>query len=489
MMGKIFEKLKEYHFEFKHLTVLFLVLFIFQLVVSFINKVSIREFLKTTQDWYQRESVEEIANLTATSLELVLESISSVDKLTHIQKKRIIQSLDIIFSQQQLTHNIDKLFLIFRRGNRIITASDGKELFEILIEKNFSNIKSDENDEIIKLYKEIENELKTKEEIKSILFDKTKFHTFIPFVIKGEYFGAVYLQSSPDFSSISSKVISNYDETSIIYLSLILLGLLAMYFISSYTMKERDETQKLFFEEHERNLKKQIAYEKEMAFTKRIYHTHHKAEKVMGFIKEDLRSLSKDNIDEIKYRVTKYSNFISRVIYDMKWYDPPVQAIRNPIFVTDLNEVITFIVENIFRRVSRRSNAYHIITDLDPNLPKVNINEFVAWEIIEPIIQNSIDHGGIENLIIKCRTVYDKEKNISYIMIEDNGKGIEPDLLETNENGIKKLFLENTSTRSKGMQNSGYGCYIAYEMSKRCGWNIDAINLEKGCRFTITIKN
>lgn len=100
MMGKIFEKLKEYHFEFKHLTVLFLVLFIFQLVVSFINKVSIREFLKTTQDWYQRESVEGIANLTATSLELVLESISSVDKLTHIQKKRIIQSLDIIFSQQ-----------------------------------------------------------------------------------------------------------------------------------------------------------------------------------------------------------------------------------------------------------------------------------------------------------------------------------------------------------------------------------------------------
>lgn len=47
-----------------------------------------------------------------------------------------------------------------------------------------------------------------------------------------------------------------------------------MYFISSYTMKERDETQKLFFEEHERNLKKQIAYEKEMAFTKRIYYTH-----------------------------------------------------------------------------------------------------------------------------------------------------------------------------------------------------------------------
>ena len=36
-------------------------------------------------------------------------------------------------------------------------------------------------------------------------------------------------------------------------------------------------------------LTKQITYEKELIFTKRIYHTHHKAEKIMGFIKEDLR--------------------------------------------------------------------------------------------------------------------------------------------------------------------------------------------------------
>ena len=31
-----------------------------------------------------------------------------------------------------------------------------------------------------------------------------------------------------------------------------------------------------------------IAQKKEHLFTKRIYHTHHKAEKVMGFINEDL---------------------------------------------------------------------------------------------------------------------------------------------------------------------------------------------------------
>lgn len=71
---KVFEKIKEYHFEFKHVTVLFIILFAFQLIVSFINKAAVKTFLSTTQEWYQKDSAEEIANLTATSLELVLES-------------------------------------------------------------------------------------------------------------------------------------------------------------------------------------------------------------------------------------------------------------------------------------------------------------------------------------------------------------------------------------------------------------------------------
>ncbi len=85
---KIFEKIKEYHFEFKHVTVLFLILFIFQLIVSFINKAAIKNFLTTTQEWYQKESAEEIANLTATALELVIESISKTDKQDAEQRNK-----------------------------------------------------------------------------------------------------------------------------------------------------------------------------------------------------------------------------------------------------------------------------------------------------------------------------------------------------------------------------------------------------------------
>ena len=263
-----------------------------------------------------------------------------------------------------------------------------------------------------------------------------------------------------------------------------------MYFISSYTVKERDETQKMLLEEHETNIKKQITYEKELIFTKRIYHTHHKAEKIMGFIKEDLRMLSPENINEVKYRVSKYSNFISRVIYDMKWYDPPIQTIRNQMFRTNLNEVIKFIVDNIFLRISSKQSAYEIRMETDPNLPLVSVNEFVVWEIIEPLIQNSIDHGGEGNLIIVCRTKYDESLKKSFIIIEDNGKGIPPALLQISESGTQNIFIENTTTKDTGLQNSGYGCYIAYEITKRCGWDIDVVNVDSsGCRFTITISN
>jgi hypothetical protein len=487
--NKLLEKFKQYHFEFKHVTVLFIILFAFQLIISFINKASVKNFIGNTQEWYQKDSAEELANLTSTSIELLLESINPKINPNDEEANRIAQSFNIIFSQQVLKHNIQEVCILVRRGNKIYAIDDGRELYRFLFDNSLIPANNDLHQEAKNIYASIEEEMHSKEEIHTILTDKQTFNIYVPFVVRGEYIGTVYMKNAPDFSFISKQIISSYDETSVIYLSLILLGLLAMYFISSYTVKERDETQKLLFEEHEDHIKKQITHEKELVFTKRIYHTHHKAEKVMGFIKEDLRKLSPENINEIKYRVSKYSNFISRVIYDMKWFDPPVQAIRNAVFQTNLNEVISFIIQNIFLRISSKSKIFEIKFEADENLPVVHINEFVVWEIIEPLIQNSIDHGGKDSAI-KVKTVYEKEQNISKIYFQDSGKGIKSELLEKNSNGIKNIFLENITTKNITMENTGYGCYIAYEMSKRCGWDIDAENAPSGgALFTITIDN
>jgi hypothetical protein len=66
-MGKnkfvFFEKFKKYHFEFKHLLVVLVVLVFFQLLVSIVHKSSIQNLLLKTQDWYQQDSAERLANL------------------------------------------------------------------------------------------------------------------------------------------------------------------------------------------------------------------------------------------------------------------------------------------------------------------------------------------------------------------------------------------------------------------------------------------
>lgn len=488
---KILERFREYHFEFKHLTVLFIVIFAFQLIISIINKISITNFLNTTQEWYQKDSAERLANLTTTSIELLLETIDPQKVLTDQEEKRITQSFDIIFSQQTLQHNVEALCILVNKGDSVIAIDEGTDLYAYLVTEDlsFKGI-TEKYSQAISLYMPIKNQVESQEQIQTILTNRKSYNIFVPFVLRGEVIGALYMKNSPDFSFITDQIISGYDETSVIYLSLILLGLLAMYFISSYTVKERDETQKLLFDEHEENLKKQINYQKELVFTKRIYHTHHKAEKIMGFIKEDLRQLDSENIDEVKYRVAKYSNFISRVIYDMKWYDPPIQTIRNQLFQTNLNEVINFLVKHIFLRIAKKTNAFKINLSLDEHLPTVPVNEFVVWEILEPLIQNSIDHGGEQNLQITITSQYDQLKRKSFIIISDNGKGISPELLKMEEDGRKYLFHENVSTKKSDIPTIGYGCYIAYEIAKRCGWNLDVENLpQAGCRFEISIGN
>ncbi len=491
-LKKLFYNIKKYRFELRHLTILFLVLIFFQIILSFIQKDSLQKFLENTQKWYQQDSAEKIANLTTTSLELLLENINIREINSEYERRKIIQSFNIIFSQQMLQHSIEDIFLIVKNKDDYIIIDDGASLFEFLSsDKTLVNTKHTQKEHAIELYKSIEEQIYNGEKIITLIEGHQVFNTFVPFVPNGEFQGVLYMQKAPDFTNITNEIISSYVETTIIYSSLILLGLLAMYYISSYTLKERNETQKLLYEENQKYMKEQIIHDKELSFTKRIYHTHHKAEKVMGFIKEDLRNIDETNLKEVINKVIKYSNFVSRVIYDMKWYDPPITTIRSQLFNTDINGVLNFIIDHIFLRISSATDIFEFKLDLDENLPKVQINEFVIWEIFEPLIQNCIDHSAIDKTIVEIKTKFDEEKGISKITIKDNGKGIDEMLLRADETKVKRIFLENESTKSKVDQNSGYGCYIAYQMAvKRCGWEIDAENDENGgAKFTITIKN
>jgi signal transduction histidine kinase len=496
MAGKkldIRHHIQQYRFEIRHLAVLFVVLAVFQLVIWYVHKTSIQDVLVSTQEWYQQDSAERLANLTTTSLELLLESKGRSQKISENDVRKIVQDFNIILSQQVLHQNVQEICILARNDSSIVAIDDGQVLYSFI----FQNVRPlppsrAPHVKAIELYTGLEREIRASEQISTIVEGKQTFHVLVPFVPRGEFVGAVYMKNTPDFSFITKEMISSNDRAALIYSGLILAGMLAMFFVSSLTLRERDEAQQLLFQEQHEHLAEQIAHQKEMLFTKRIYHTHHKAEKVMGFIKEDLRTLTADTIQNSTYRITKYANFIARVIYDMKWYDPPLNTIRGPLFKTNINEVIEFVVNNIFCRVTEASTSRRFVLELDPALPPVAVNEFVVWEVLEPIIQNSIDHANVDRLVITIRTHFDPTTRESTIAIADNGIGIDPGLLARDEKGIQAIFHEHVTTKSSGeKQHSGYGCYISHEIAtQRCGWRMSAANLEEsGCIFTFTLSH
>jgi len=485
----LLKRLQKYRFEIRHFIILFIILATFQVFLSYIYKYSSRTLLEQTMDLYRKDSAIRLANLATTSLELLLEQSLTSSVNTPAARDKVIQAFDIIFNQQTLQQNVDEMCVIFRVGAKVAAMDNGAQLYNFI----FSHTEPagelpTRYQEALERYQQLAADIEQTEQIYCDWDKIQSFHIFVPFVLKGEYEGVVYMKITPDVSNITREISTLYDETGIVFTALILFGLLAMFYLTSYTVKERDLAQEQLYREREKQIKTDIAHQKEALFTKRIYHAHHKAEKVMGFIKEEIRALNEHNLAQFKYIVTRYSNFISRVIYDMKWYEPPIHATRNPLFETDVNKVIRFLVDYIFKRVYGTNSAYDFILNLDDRLPLVHINEYVVWEILEPLIQNAIDHNPGKSVTISIQTSFCPDKQCSEVRIADNGRGILPELLEHNEEGIRKIFLENTSTR-ENINNAGYGCYIAYELStKRCGWTLDAENLEPGgCVFVLRI--
>ncbi|MGE5314421.1 MAG: sensor histidine kinase [Acidobacteriota bacterium] len=486
-------KVSRYRFEIRHIIALFVVLIAFQIILTLVQKSMLGGFLSETQNWFQKYYAERLAIVTTTNVELLFENHQRVHLYDEETDKGMIYSLNVIIKQQLIQHSVEDICLILVRNDNLYVIDNGRKLFGYFANTlpPYAPGADVRHEAGVRYFSAMKDVIRANEKIISAVSNQKTFDVLVPFVPDGEYRGVLYMRITPEFSFLTDEVRANIDKISIVFSALIFVGLITIFLVSSHAVEERNEAQAKLHAEHEENLKKQIQLEKESVFTKRIYHTHHKAEKIMGFIKSDVRTMKPDNLDEMKRRVIAYSNFISRIIYDMKWYDQDINTIISPAFNTNINAVIEFIVQHVFLRVSSKNEMFRFRMDLDPAVPKVHVNEFIIWEIFEPLIQNAIDHGGRETLTITLRTVYDAAARITSIFIEDDGEGIRPELLEPGYRGIKKIFLEKDMSQYPHGTHSGYGCYIAYQMAAgKCGWTMDAGNCPGGgCSFRITIRN
>ncbi len=488
---KVIEKFKHVRFGWKHLLIIFLVLIVFQAFVSQLEQNTLRNLLSETMNWYKQNSAEQIGNLTTTSLELLLESNGFEETGDRTSReKSLLHSLNSILKQPLMNRNVEKICVIFPYQGRFIALDLGRTLYSYFYDHQVSegSVNPLYRDAVAR-YVGIHNDMMRSELITSFQEGQNIFHVYVPLAPHGEYAGAVYMKIHPDVASISQQILGSFNNTVLVFSAFILVGLLIIFYVATYTIVERDEAWELLYNERERRMREHITQKREHLFAKRIYHAHHKAEKVVGFINEDLDHMDEINLKETKYRISKYANFIARVIYDMKWYNPPLQTIRSHVFNTNLNEVLRFMVKHIFQRTSQVVRAIQFEFNLDENLPPVHVNEFVVWEIVEPLLQNSIDHSDRDVVTIRISTGYDPAERKSTLMIEDNGKGILRDLLAEDESGVKRIFMEGMSTKEEA-EHHGYGCYLAYEIAKRCGWRLDAANVDAGgSRFSLVINN
>jgi len=490
-LAKLKTKISQYRFEIKHMIIFFVVLFSFQALLAFFQNSLLTNFLNDAQRWFQKYHAERIAIVTSASLENLFENQQRMRSEGKVDEAQMIYSVNVIFKQLVLQRSVEEIALILVKDGATYLVSNGQQMNDFFkgTLAPYDLDRSERSNAGVAYFNLVKWEMLRSEKILSEVIDQKTFNVLVPFVPYGEYVGVLYIRITPDFTLLTDEVQSNFDRVSFAFSALAFIGLIVMFVVSSGAVKERNEAQERLFVEHQANLEKQIRLEKESIFTKRIYHTHHKAEKIMGFIKSDIRMMNPDNLEEIKHRVIAYSNFISRIIYDMKWYDQDINTIINPVFRSNINDIIEFIVQNVFLRISSRNDMFSFKFDLDPLMPTVPVNEFIIWEILEPLIQNSIDHGKKSFLTITLRTKHNTDTKTSTICICDNGVGIPEELLELDSKGVKRIFVEKETSGAFMGSHAGYGCYIAYQMAVgKCGWELDAENLrEGGCCFTITI--
>jgi signal transduction histidine kinase len=486
-------KLSQHRFEINHILVFFIVVILFQVLLVLFQGSLVTNFLKDAQQWFQKYHAERIASVTSASLENLFENQQRMWAEGRLEDAQAVYSVNVFFKQLGLQRNIEEISLILLKDDRAYLVSNGEQMNEFFKGSlpAYNGGTAETAGSALAYFGTRRDELMRNERILSDVVNQKTFNVLVPFVPYGESVGALYMRISPDFTLLTDEVQSNFDRVSFAFSALVVLGLIVMYVVSSNAVRERNEARERLFEEHQANLEKQIRLEKESIFTKRIYHTHHKAEKIMGFIKNDVRMMTPGNIEEIRERVIAYSNFISRIIYDMKWYDQDINTIVNPVFQSNINAIIEFIVQNVFLRISSRNDMFSFTYDLDPALPRVPVNEFIIWEILEPLIQNSIDHGAQNAVSIALHTKFDPATGTLTVRIEDNGVGIPEELLQRDGRGVKRIFEEKRPPGAGAGVHSGYGCQIAHQLAVgKCGWEMDAENLPGGgCCFTITINH
>ncbi|MGA9120355.1 MAG: histidine kinase, partial [Bacteroidota bacterium] len=260
-------RLRRYRFEIRHIIVLVTVLIAFQIILSFFQTSLLDKFLSGTKSWFQKYYAERIAIVTSAGLELLYQNQQRLSSEQDTIDNPIVYSLNVFLKQQLIQRSVEDIKLILQRGEGTYVINNGQAL-QSYLRGTLPPIEPDTaRSPGVRFFRSVQNELRSREKVLSIVEGQETFDVLVPFVPNGEYLGALYMRMRPDFGFLTEEVKSNFNQVSLIFSALIFVGLIAIFLVSSRTVKERDEAQRRLFIEHEESLEKQIQLEKESLFT------------------------------------------------------------------------------------------------------------------------------------------------------------------------------------------------------------------------------
>ncbi len=178
------------------------------------------------------------------------------------------------------------------------------------------------------------------------------------------------------------------------------------------------------------------------------------------FVVENL-SIIKENIDRI-----------TRIVRELVDFSRPPSYENVIIQITDIIKTALGIV-----KYDKRVRNVKFLTDLNPDLPKINIVPDQLLQVFVNILLNSLD--AIEgNGVIKVNSFYNNE--FIFVEVIDNGCGMEKET-------INKIFDPFYTTKEVG-KGTGLGLSVSYGiMRKFHGDIIVESEIDKGSKFIIKL--
>jgi len=191
---KLSTESRRFHFNIRHIILIFVVTLLFLAVSSYVNTLSKNKLFSRTTDIYRKNSIENLADLTATSLELLLEQVIINPDQYSEKKQNTIHGFDMILSQQTLRENIKEICVLIYHNDAVFAIDNGNELYSHFVEGKLPpDFKQQIHQSAIEIFRSVEDKIQSEEDIYSFTDEDHIFHIIVPMMLEGEYSGALYM--------------------------------------------------------------------------------------------------------------------------------------------------------------------------------------------------------------------------------------------------------------------------------------------------------